>query len=172
MHRKLVKPIKVRVEEAKSRDEALSDFSIAIIKAQAFYISANANASEAIESGEPARHTPEEIDVLRKLLEDEQAWMKDLQAAQEKLKPFEDPILRRSELERRAKEVTAQVMKLARKPKPRKPKSATITVDTTSAATTEEATPAATPSVEPSEGGQSEEPSHPTEATPPRHEEL
>lgn len=145
----------------------MTEFQLALFQGQAFHLAATNNATEALAASEPARHTPDELDALKKLLDDEQAWLSALRASQDKLAAHEDPILRRSELERRGREISAQVGKLSRKPKPRRPKPAATTSVSTPAAP--EATEEAAPTVSSEEGAGTAGPPQPEEATPPRH---
>lgn len=118
---------------------------MSLLSAQLFERTARQNQTEAKAADEPLRHTDEDLEALGKLLTTEEKWFKELQSAQEALKPFEDPILRRSELERRARNIQAEQARLGRKKAPRRTSTAIPASSTEATASAAEPSESALP---------------------------
>ncbi|GAA5901408.1 hypothetical protein JCM5296_003002 [Sporobolomyces johnsonii] len=118
---KLVKHILARSTEATERPRLIAQLRDVLGSSTAFLASARANdtAAAAASPPEPQRFTAEELDKLSARLGDSTAWLDEHVKKQERVPGHEDPVLRTAELERRIKDLEAEVARLERKKVPR-----------------------------------------------------
>lgn len=124
-----------RIKEAITRPNAISDFRMGLIQAQAFLISATEQLKKDIAAEEPLKYTEAELKTLENSIQSAEKWLEELNKKQESLKKSDDPVLRTSELERRRKDIASQVSILQLKRPPRKPKKTTASTASSSSAT-------------------------------------
>lgn len=144
----------VRSAEANERPRAVDAFNAILLSSDGFLTSAKTNNTVAEKKKDLPKYTPEELESFAKLKTEAAAWFHPLVKKQEGLKSHEDPVLRVADLEKKAKEIQAEMGKLLRKKAPRKPKvkasssssTSTSSSSTASGTATEEAVP------EPTEG--------------------
>ncbi|GAA5862035.1 hypothetical protein JCM8547_001565 [Rhodosporidiobolus lusitaniae] len=119
---KLVKHITSRSTEALKRPEAVSALRESLATATTFLTEARTNFTTNAASDTPQRFTMEELDKLVKLVSSTRDWLEDGLKKQEKVKPYEDAVIRVAEIERKYKDLQAEVTKLQKKKQPRRKK--------------------------------------------------
>lgn len=122
----------MRLKEAAGRPKAVADLGAGMMQAQTFLTTAKKQLEVDTAAGEPSKYTEVEITTLAKSIDSNEKWLAEVQKSQEALKMHEDPVLRIAELERRTRELSAQVAVLKAKRPPRKPKKTTTTVPSSS----------------------------------------
>lgn len=147
-NRKLVKHVTVRSAEAAQRPRAIDAFKVILGSSDAFAASARYNLST-LAKDELPKYTEAELSALEKLSKDAREWFAGAVKKQEALKAWEDPVLKVAEMEKRARELDAEVSKLRKKKAPRKAKvasgkAAKATPVAASESTAEEKKPEAT----------------------------
>ncbi|KAM0747743.1 actin-like ATPase domain-containing protein [Meredithblackwellia eburnea MCA 4105] len=119
---KLVKHVVVRSAEAGQRPKAIDAFRIVLASADTFAASAKVNNTAAEAAKEIPKYTQAEIDGLVKMATETRDWFNAVVKKQEGLKPYEDPVLKVSELEKKARDIDTELTKLRKKKTPRKPR--------------------------------------------------
>ncbi|BGP19879.1 hypothetical protein JCM10213_008647 [Rhodosporidiobolus nylandii] len=119
---KLVKHITSRSTEALKRPEFVALLRDAFTTSTSFLSSARENFTLAEAAKEVQRFTSDELDKLEKLVTSTREWLDDALKKQDKVKAYEDPVLRVAEIERKLKDVEGEVRKLERKKAPRRKK--------------------------------------------------
>jgi hypothetical protein len=66
------------------------------------------------------RHTEEELSKLKDLLQKGQEWFTQAKSKQDKLAADLDPVMKRADLQKRAKDLQAELDRLGKKKRPRK----------------------------------------------------
>jgi len=138
--------VTTRLSEAVSRPKAVTELRVGLVSAQAFLLSATKQLENDTAAGEPSRYTAAELKALEGAIAANENWLIELEKKQASLKANEDPVLRSSEVERRKKELTAQVTVLQAKRPPRKPKKSSSSSSTTASASTESESATSSPS--------------------------
>lgn len=108
-----------RATEANIRPTLVSALQVVLQQAQTFYNSAIADMSAELSAGEIARHTQAELDHLQDLMKSSKEWLEAGLHKQKSLAQYVDPVLKKMDLEGKAKALTAEVEKLSKKKKPR-----------------------------------------------------
>ena len=159
MDRRSASPVTSRIKEASGRSKAITDFRIGMIQAQAFLLSSIKQLENDTAAGEPSKYTELELTTLEGSISSNEKWLSDLEKKQEVLKRHEDPILRIADLERRTKELSAQLAVLKAKRPPRKPKkvSSATSSDTSETSVSE---PSTSTTAESEQASASESPLH------------
>ena len=117
-----MKHVSARSTERIQRPIVANTFHSTISAAQGFLAEARANhtASEAIE--EPTRFTIFELDHLEKSVANASEWFEGKKLAQEDVKEYEDPVYTVAEVEKKARDVSTELVRLMKKKLPRKSK--------------------------------------------------
>ncbi|GAA5888399.1 hypothetical protein JCM6882_008607 [Rhodosporidiobolus microsporus] len=131
---KLVKHISSRSTEALKRPEAITNLRDALTSSSTFLNSARTNHTAAAAADEPQRFTTDELDKLDKLISSTQQWLDESVKKQEKTKPYEDPVVRVAEIERKLKDLESETKKLEKKKAPRRKKVVSSSSSSSSAA--------------------------------------
>ena len=148
-----------RIKEAAGRSKAITDFRIGMIQAQAFLMSTSKQLENDTASGEPSKYTELELTTLEGSISSNESWLSELEKKQAILKRHDDPVLRIAELERRTRELAAQLAVLKAKRPPRKlPKKISPSKTIVTSVTTSDLT--ATTSAESEQVSASEVPVH------------
>ncbi|KAJ9120183.1 hypothetical protein QFC22_003082 [Naganishia vaughanmartiniae] len=119
------KPIIRRFQEFSGRNRAIDDFQKAIVAGRAWFDEASRNMTEAISLGNLTRWTQEELDGVKTMLQESEAWAKEKMAAQKAVGEamHVDPVLLNADLDSRGKALQSHVLGLQKKPMPKPPKS-------------------------------------------------
>lgn len=137
------------MKEAITRPEAVKDFRMGLVQAQAFLISATEQLQKDTAASEPSKYTEAELKTLENSIQSAEKWLEELDKKQQALRKNEDSVLKVAELERRRKDISSQVSILQLKRPPRKPKksaTASSSSSTSAAANESSGTPVTTPS--------------------------
>jgi hypoxia up-regulated 1 len=135
--RKLVKHISSRSTEALKRPEALISLSSTL--ESAFLTSARTNFTSTASTSAPQRFTSDELDKFEKLVNGVKEWVGEAQKKLEKAKAHEDPAVKVAEIERKTRDVEAELKKLEKKKMPRRKKVVSSSSSSAKAAETETA---------------------------------
>ncbi|GAA6037719.1 hypothetical protein JCM8097_002306 [Rhodosporidiobolus ruineniae] len=119
---KLVQHITSRSSEALKRPEAVTNLRDVLSSSSTFLTSARANDTAAAKSDAPQRFTADELDKLEKNVTAAQSWLDEALKKQDKIKGHEDPVVRVAEIERKTRDVEAELKKLEKKKMPRRKK--------------------------------------------------
>lgn len=125
----------MRLKEASGRIKAISELATGMMQAQTFLTVSKNQLDKDTAAGEPSKYTEVELTTLKSAVESNEKWLGEVQKSQAALKMREDPVLRIADLERRTKELSAQVAVLKAKRPPRKPKKTTTAVPSSSSET-------------------------------------
>jgi hypoxia up-regulated 1 len=137
--RKLVKHISSRSTEALKRPEALISLSSTLESASTFLTSARTNFTSNASTSAPQRFTSDELDKFEKLVNGVKEWVGEAQKKLEKAKAHEDPAVKVAEIERKTRDVEAELKKLEKKKMPRRKKVVSSSSSSAKAAETETA---------------------------------
>lgn len=118
--RKLVKLVSTRSSEALLRPALVSALRSALVEAAEFAYGAKANTTNSLSLAEVPHYTLVELGLLENLTIDATRWFEKTLALQDAVKPFEDPVLRVSEMEKRLNNIGSEMSKLRKKKAPRK----------------------------------------------------
>jgi hypothetical protein len=108
---------------------------LTLTAAQSFHEAAQHNFTTELAENNLTRHTEDELTKFKDLVSKTQDWFAQAKTKQEKLAPNLEPILRKAELQRRAKEVQAELERLGKKKRPRKPYTPPSSSSTSSSST-------------------------------------
>jgi hypoxia up-regulated 1 len=159
-------PIISRFKEYRTRGEAVQNFGSAMLAGRSFLVQALANRTQALEAAEnappekpvaPPKFTQAELDEVRDMIKEMEAWIEDLMQIQAPLESDKtaDPVIFVKDMDDRGKKLQMHVQRLEKKKQPRAPRppkpstttaaeDATETSEATSGTTAEsEETPAA-----------------------------
>lgn len=97
--------------EYQGRPKAIEDFQKAMFTAEAWFVEATKNMTEAIAAGNLTRWTQEELDGVKSMLQESEKWATEQMAAQKKVgeQMHVDPVLLNADLERRGKALQSHV---------------------------------------------------------------
>ncbi|GAA5966979.1 hypothetical protein JCM3765_004420 [Sporobolomyces pararoseus] len=121
---KLVNHVLNRSIESSTRPNLIDKLEQLLTSSTLFHSSALSNQTNTSEST-PSRFTSEELTNFEKLFKETQNWLRDLIKKQSKLKLFQDPILKISDLEKKIKQLEGEFKKLENKKVPRAAKKVT-----------------------------------------------
>lgn len=109
--RALEKPIIKRFQEYRGRPKAIEDFQKAMFTAEAWFVEASKNMTEAVAAGNLTRWTAEELDAVKTMLQEYESWAKEKMDAQKKVGEamHVDPVLLNADLESRGKALQSHV---------------------------------------------------------------
>lgn len=127
----------MRSAEASQRPRVIDAFNVVLLAADTFVSSAVTNNTISEKRKEQAKYSIDELEALSKLGADAKEWFETTLKAQQALEKHEDPILKVVDLERRAKEIDAEMTRLRKKKVPRKPKASTASSSSSSSSTVE-----------------------------------
>ncbi|GAA6014558.1 hypothetical protein JCM10207_001644 [Rhodosporidiobolus poonsookiae] len=136
---KVVKHISSRSTEALKRPEIVASLRDTLTSSTSFLASARSNFTANTASDAPQRFTADELDKLDKLVTSTREWLDDSLKKQDKVKPYEDPVVRVADIERKLRDLESEVRKLERKKQPKRRKVASSSsASASSTASTEE----------------------------------
>lgn len=109
--RAMEKPIIRRFQEFSGRNRAIDDFQKAIVAGRAWFDEASKNMTEAMSLGNLTRWTQEELDSVKTMLQEYEAWAKEKMAAQKAVGEamHVDPVLLNADLDSRGKALQSHV---------------------------------------------------------------
>lgn len=114
-NRKLEEPILKRVKEGASHQDSIPKFEQSLYAGRAFVESARTNITADVGKGLTPRYTTTEIDEVATELQEIEDWFTKIRAAQDKLKPHEDYVLKTSDMEQKGRSLQDRCMKLLRR---------------------------------------------------------
>lgn len=124
MHRRAAAAPENRIADRRGRSEAITNLRITASLAQAFLSSAQKQLENDTATGQPSKYTEVELTSLRTAILTTETWLEKTVTMQDRLANNVDPLLTVIELDRRKRDLTAQLAVLQAKRPPRKLKSA------------------------------------------------
>lgn len=164
--KKLLDTPRVRVDEATRRPAASAALRATLDDGLQFVAEARANLTAALKAAQSSKYTMTELDSLQNQLEQDRKWLDDGERAQAARKTDENPVVRVSDMERRAKKLRDTLNRLRRRriAKTRAPKKETKEPKASESASQSASQSSATSSTTSS--------STPASSEPPLHTEL
>ncbi|KAG8889026.1 lumenal Hsp70 protein [Tulasnella sp. 332] len=116
---KIEQPVITRYKEGASGPSALKDLQKAHALARAFLMEARENRTLALEAGDPARFTEDELASVETTLDSSEEWLREGLTKQRALTKRDDPALRTADMESRGITLQKMVKSLEKKKVPR-----------------------------------------------------